>query len=487
MILRIEPVENAEVEICGGLNDWEFSARIAPGETFTTPTVLLAMACEGDWDAAAQAFHRWGRYKTYPVTDPINKATVEWNHWWPYEDKAVNEQVFRDNAEHAARLGVNLVTLDAGWFGPPGETNWWDYRGDWEVVNTDRFPSGIRALADHAHSLGLRFGLWCEIEAVGAKSFMNSSHPDLLARRDGQSLGMLCLANPSARDWAVNTIDQLISRYALDWVKVDFNIDPGAGCNRTDHGHGANDGLYLHVLALYEVLDRVRSRHPDVFLEGCASGGLRLDLGLLGHVHGVFLSDPDTPVHNLRLIWGALEMFAPEVCLHWMWSETRGAFPSFDLHSPDVSKRDLDFAVRTGMLGLFGLSHKLPDMPAWAVERVRHHIAVYRKHIAPILGQCVIYRLTGQPADEGGGDRWCAFQYSAGEDSVVFVFRLAGADKERRLRLRGLDAHAMYTLSRDESEWVVEQTGEALMSQGLLAGDLPEMGSDLIFVSRVCG
>ena len=99
--------------------------------------------------------------------------------------------------------------------------------------------------------------------------------------RDEKNLGAICLGNPKAVEWAFRILDQIISEYGIDWVKVDYNVDVGAGCNRTDHGHQAGDGLYEHHLGLYRLLTRIRQKHPHVVIENCSSGGLRIDLGLM--------------------------------------------------------------------------------------------------------------------------------------------------------------------------------------------------------------
>ena len=147
-------------------------------------------------------------------------------------------------------------------------------------------------------------------------------------------------AIPTAQEWAYATLDRLITEYDVDWIKLDFNLDPGAGCDRTDHGHGAGDGLYEHYLGYYRTLERIRQHHPHVVLEACASGGLRIDLGLLRQTHMTFLSDPDWPEHDLQLFWGASTMLAPEVCLHWgwcEWAENKNPHQTFDPCDPNLT------------------------------------------------------------------------------------------------------------------------------------------------------
>ncbi|MGE5528487.1 MAG: alpha-galactosidase [Patescibacteria group bacterium] len=484
-IFRFDPLPGGGWLLSGGLHDWECAAALAPGETVAAPPVLLALAADGDWDDAAWQHHLWGRRHAYPRGGALaRRLPVEWNHWWPYEDVEITGEVFKANVEAAAGMGVDCATLDAGWFGPAGETRWQECRGDWDIVNTTRFPQGIRDLAEHTHAKGMKFGLWCEIQAAAPKSALHARRPDLVARRDGESLGYVCLANPEGRRWALETLDGLITSLGLDWIKFDFNLDPGAGCNRTDHGHGASDGLYRHFLAYLGLIDEIRRRHPNVLLEACAGGGLCLNPAVFRHFDCTFLSDPDYPVHNLQVLWGFLDMAAPDAALHWCWSETRGVYESFDPRDPGLTPAKLDYIVRTGMLTRFGFSQRLPDLPAWVRERFVHHIKLYKDRIAPLVREARVHRLTGQPLRDGGGDRWCALEYLMpdGGRGALFVFRLPGAEPCRRIALRGLHPHRNYRLAWDgEAAPPSAASGEELCGRGIDFRGLGEEESRLVF------
>ena len=143
---RFTPLPEGGYQLTGGLHDWEFYADLAPGESITAPPVVLALAAGTDTNSLAQQYARVGRLHWYLHNELSQLLPVEWNHWWSYEDRAINEQAFRANVDAAARMGVEICALDAGWFGPTDPaTHWYDYRGDWDLVNTVRFPSGIRA------------------------------------------------------------------------------------------------------------------------------------------------------------------------------------------------------------------------------------------------------------------------------------------------------------------------------------------------------
>ncbi|HZG57051.1 alpha-galactosidase [Paenibacillus sp.] len=488
--LTLTPRDDGTMLLAGGLNDWEFFKELAPGESMESPHVVVVRADTGDLNDVSIQYARVGRDYWYPRNELSASLPAEWNHWWSYEDQKINEQVFLENVSRAADLGFDVCTLDAGWFGPTdANTFWYDYRGDWDLVNTIRFPNGLRVLSDACHARGLKFGLWCEIEALGKSAALASTRPDFVATRDGEPIGYVCFANPEAAEWAFSTLDRIITEYNCDWIKLDYNLDPGAGCNRTDHGHGAGDGLFEHIAAYYRVLERVRAKHPHVLLESCSSGGLRIDLGLMQQTHATFLSDPDWPEHDLQLFWGASTMLAPNVCLHWSYCDWLGEhrYQKFDPSDPSLTRERLDYYTLISMLGGFGVSQKLPELPGWVAERLAFHVGLYRDVVAPFVREADVYRLTEQPKRFARGERWAAFQYArpSGDEHLLFAFRLHGKSRPKRsFDLRGLDGSARYVVSsllRGGAS--AAYTGAELMEEGLaIALDLEE--GDLVSIRK---
>lgn len=486
--IRFAPQTEKGYQLSLGLNGWEFAKLLQPGESMAGVPVVLAAG--EDLDAVAQQYARVGRKHWYPKNEFAARLPIEWNHWWPYEDAEINETVFLQNVAQAESMGFEVCTLDAGWFGPsdPG-THWYDVRGDWQSINEVRFPGGIRLLAEATHDRKMRFGLWCEIEALGKAAALGHDHPEFAALRDGAPLGYVCFGNPQVQEWALATLARLITEYQADWIKLDFNLDPGAGCNRTDHGHQAGDGLYEHYQGYYRTLEQIRQTFPDVVLENCSSGGLRIDLGMLRRTDLTFLSDPDYPVHNLQVFWGASTMLAPNILLHWAFSQWRDVgpppFQNFNPHDPALTPQKWDYYAHTAMLGAYGLAQKLPDLPAWLAQRIVDQNEIYKTYVRRFVQEADLYRLTGQPRRNGTGDRWAAFQYSLPDASqhLLFVFRLPGGETERVIRLKGLQKERVYGGQELAGERRFSMTGQALMTEGITLATLAEEESALFLIS----
>lgn len=484
-VMRFEPAENGKYQISLGLSDWQFTKELEPGQSMDCPHGILVFG--NNLNEVSQQYALVGRKYWYPHNDLSRRLPVEWNHWWSYEDDKINSSVFQENVEVALELGIDLCTLDAGWFGgDKAGTYWFDYRGDWDLINRHRFPESLRPLSERVQAAGMSFGLWCEIEGIGSRSQLIADHPDFIAERDGTFLGYACFGNPVVQEWAFQTLSKLITEFDCDWLKLDFNIDPGAGCNRTDHGHGKGDGLFEHYQGYYRTLERLRTACPQVVLENCSSGGLRIDLGMLRNTHLTFLSDPDWPVHSLQVFWGASTMLAPDVCLHWSFSDwltdRRPAQQNFNPHNPNLSPHQLDYYTRIAMLGIPGFSQKLPDLPEWIIKRLSHHIRIYQEHVRPFVREAVLFRLTDQPRRNGSGPRWCAFQYSLPEQDqhLLFVFRLPGGEKEQVIRLKDLAPDRVYTIMGFDGENQRNLTGNELMNPGIRFDNLEEEGSEIL-------
>jgi alpha-galactosidase len=83
-----------------------------------------------------------------------------WNSWNKYACKGINEKVVRETADAMAGNGMKdagyqFVIIDDCW--QTGR----DAAGN-IIADKEKFPSGIKALADYIHSKGLKFGIYTD-------------------------------------------------------------------------------------------------------------------------------------------------------------------------------------------------------------------------------------------------------------------------------------------------------------------------------------
>jgi alpha-galactosidase len=473
--------------VSAGISAWNLNLAIKPNETINAPSVVVA-AGESK-EIAQRNLQSTIRDNWLPRTKSTDSIPVEWNHWWPYEDAEVTQEVIVENAKLSQDMAIDAIVVDAGWFGESKlDTNWTDLRGDWSLVNLARFPDGLAKLGESILEMGKSPGIWIELEAVGAKSELRRSMPGAMARDDSGLrpdpsyrvgtvsldpsdpgfLGYVCLGSPEGWAHTYNSVKTVVSTMQARWLKMDFNIDPGFGCTRTDHGHGAGDGLLRHYEGLYKLLDQIRSDFPELLIEACSSGGLRVDLGLAKHVHCFFLSDPDYTEHHLQVLWGTAHMLPPLAILHWPWSWWRNGYEPSQLDWSKVEVETFDVMMRAAMFHRIGVSYPLPKMPARLLERLRYHLEVFKQHVAPILATSNLVSLTDSPLRGNLGERNSAWQLTSNvEDEVhlVLSMKLEESATSARFTPTQLDGNREYEVVDLESRKAVSALGKEIDSE----------------------
>ena len=376
---------------------------------------------------------------------------VEYNNWYAY-DGNFDEATVINSAHIAKDLGCEAYVMDAGWY---GGDNWSDTVGDWRV-NRNRLPHGLESFSETVHGLGMKFGLWVEIECAYLGSPIVREHPDWLLREDGKPLSnrsVLDFGNPDVLAYAKSVIDRLVNDYHLDYLKMDFNTQMPLN---TDALTPQTDPLYQHYKGLAELWTYMRRRHPKLIVENCSSGSQRQDLTPAAYTDTHWVSDNVDNHMNLMQNYGATRLFPPEMCLHWT------VYPN-----PSDDKMDIESQFLVNMMVHFGLSGRIDQWDDAILKQAKKSIATY-KRIRPVLRNADVYHLT--PQVDGSDPRSMqAMQYtdSRTEEGLLFAFQAGDGVLAHTLKLRGLQPKRKYLLNAlsaiGES---CEKTGDELMSHG---------------------
>ncbi|MEU8874335.1 alpha-galactosidase [Streptomyces javensis] len=455
--IAVQLLSDGAVQAVGGVgHDDAGQLLLAPGESFTTP-VFAGLWTDGGFGAASRAWHAWQLAHVVPGAD--RSRPVLYNSWEATEFE-VDEERQRSLARLAADMGVELFVVDDGWFG--ARTSDRAGLGDW-TPNPDRFPHGLKPLADQVHALGMRFGVWVEPEMVNPDSDLYRAHPDWVqhhpgrARTEFRNQLVLNLARPEVRGYLWERLDTLLSGAPIDYVKWDFNrsfADPGWP------GDPYPRRLWIdHVRGLYELLERLRAAHPGVAFESCSGGGGRIDLGVLGLTDQVWTSDNTDPLDRLAIQHGFGQLHPARVMAAWV-TDSPNAMGNARVSS-------LRFRFVSAMAGVLGVGGDLTRWSEAELAEARDWVALY-KRVRPVVQHGELYRL--RPPE---GDGLSAVQYVRGEETVVLAWLQAQHHGRAQLplRLRGLDAAAAY---RDLETGEVHR-GAVLAHRGLrtgLSGDL---------------
>jgi len=239
-------------------------------------------------NGCAVAFQRHLRDRVVQWPDPDRPRPVHYNCWEAvYFDHDL--PVLKDIAEHAASLGAERFVLDDGWFGSRDDDT--QALSDWEV-DPRKYPEGLYPLIGHVHRLGMTFGIWFEPEMINPDSNVFRTHPEWAMGGEDQIMGRqqmaLDMALPAVRDFLFDRISKILSDHEIDYIKWDHNrVLP-----YPDQAQAQGS---------YDLMDRLRSAFPDVEIESCASGGGRIDFGILSRTHRVWLSDSNDAVERLKM------------------------------------------------------------------------------------------------------------------------------------------------------------------------------------------
>lgn len=468
-----------------GLSDENLRYPLQPGESMELPEVLFQELPDGEPHLAAPALHGFLLERYFAGAKP--RAPVVYNTWFD-QSEVLDVPRLREQLAAARVAGCEVFVVDAGWFGSAG-ANWWTQVGSWSERTDAAFFGRMREFADEVRTAGLGFGLWMEPERVGPEAPVRSEHPDWFVP-SGTS-ARFDLARPEAYAWLRGEISRLVETYQLAWMKIDFNFDLD-----TDVISGRE--LSGYSAQWRRMLDEIRAEHPNTFFEGCASGGLCMDVVTMSHYDGHFLSDSIEPVDMLRISQGSFLRLPPGRIGRWAGLRSPGpVVPRYCMRTADSPNTilvpggalwepagtvDLDFALLVAMPGIFGFTGDLAGLPAAVMARVQEHVAFFKEWRRFITG-AVVHLLT-PPELITKRSGWVAFQFQnpADSTSLLFTYRLGTAVPARRWRLRGLNPKAQYVaqraLSADAKPEVL--SGAEWMAAGL-AVDLPAVGS-----SRTC-
>ena len=432
---------------------------IAAGASFTAPRLALT-ASGGTLDDAANQMHRWQRTFVAAPAPGNRPLLVQFNTWYPF-GQDVDITKAKQAADVAAAIGAEVYIVDSGWY---VDKDWVLELGDYQV-SPRKFPHGLEELSDYVRGKGMKFGLWVEIENVGRQSRMFREHHDWCLPLDGAPViddrrCQLDFAKPEVRAWARATVQRLIDRYHLGWIKIDYNINAG---DRFDPSRPSRAGerLYDHLTSYYRWLDELRATYPQLVVENCSSGALRFDSEIIAHTASTWVSDVVNAKQSLQLGYGCTLQFAAELCNHWMVGEN-------DAGVVDTSGAVgwWDFMFRVPMTGQFGISSRVQDWSAALRQRATDNVALYKRIRGTITGADV-YHLTPAP-DHDNPTGWMAMQYVQPADgrTVLLAYRLARSTLAESFRLHGLLRDVTYAVTVDGTP-LLTATGEQLIDTGL--------------------
>lgn len=312
--ISVEKGEFNNVRLLTGINPFNFSWSLSPGDSFQSPEAVHAFSKDG-LRGMSHIWHSFIREKITPVSFK-NKPRPTYINTWESSYFKVNQAEVLNLADKAVSIGLEMVVLDDGWF--EGRTDDTSSLGDW-YADANRFPDGIQDLAIKIKNKGLKFGIWVEPEMINTRSELYKNHPDwvLKAPESISSLGrnqlVLDFCNNDVVNYIFDKLDSLLSEGNIDYVKWDMNRNMSEVGSPKVSIQKQLEVPHRYILGLYSLLNRLTKKYPNVLFENCASGGNRLDLGMLSYMSQSWPSDMSDPIGRLKIINGCSYLFPLDV------------------------------------------------------------------------------------------------------------------------------------------------------------------------------
>ncbi|MBR4910401.1 MAG: alpha-galactosidase [Clostridia bacterium] len=453
--ITVEKDAMEQVRVTGGISDDDFAWILKPSNKFTTPDFVLGFTANG-FNAASQNLQKYVKATRLPSEWKNKPAPIIYNGWTCFKFD-IDEQKLIGVAEKAAKIGAEFFVVDDGWMeNRNSDTS--GGLGDWKV-DRKKFPNGFAPLIRRVNELGMKFGLWIEPEMVTRNSDLFKTHPEWVmgfkTREYEESRGQLNLnlAIDEVKDYIIGVLDGLLKNNNIEYLKWDMNRYISQA-NLPDAPSGEQRMVWVkYVHNLYEIFKYIRETYPHVFLENCASGGLRADIETLKYSDRINYSDNHDPVDSLYMREG-LSYFCPAGYI--------GGSGHISASGSGFNRREcpLEFKALLGMTGSLGLSVNLMNSSKEELDEIAGYIAL-AKELRDTVQLGKGYQLRSVYKD----NCYCREFVSAdGKEVLVFLFapQLTFTYCFPSIKLFGLDEKALYRV--DDS---YTMSGEGLMNKGL--------------------
>ena len=300
---QVERCQFDTVRMVMGINQEEFCWNLKAGDEFQAPEVVMVYSAEG-LGKMTRSYHAF--YRRHMIRSPYNhkKRPILINNWEAtYFDFDTDKLL--DIAREAKKDGIEMLVMDDGWFGKRNKDD--SSLGDW-VVNEEKIKGGLKNLVDKVNEIGLEFGIWFEPEMISPDSDLYREHPEWAIQIPGREATeircqyVLDLSRPEVQDYAYECVAKILRSANIKYVKWDMNRSLMDVFSRGMKDQGRV--MYDYVIGLYDFLERIVTRYPDLLIEGCSGGGGRFDAGMLYYTPQIWCSDNSDAIDRLRIQYG---------------------------------------------------------------------------------------------------------------------------------------------------------------------------------------
>lgn len=358
-----------KVRIQTGINPYCFKFELKENDTFETPFAVMTFSNKGI-NGASQNMHKFVSHNILNQTHKDINSPLLINNWEATYMR-FKERNLHAIIKNAKKLGLEMFVLDDGWFGR--RTDDTKGLGDYDV-NKKKLRKGLEGISKYTNKKDLRFGLWFEPEMVNEDSTLFEEHPDWAIKSDirdssyGRNQLVLDLSRKEVQDYIIENVNHILDTNNIEYVKWDMNRHMSDISSNYFH---AGELPHRYMMGLYRVLKEIIYTHPNVYFEGCASGGNRFDLGMLAYFDQIWSSD-DTDAYERLNIQSGYALAYPLRTL----SNHVSAAPSHSV----LRYTPIDTRFNVALFGALGYELDLSTLEPAEKKAVTAKIEFYKEH-----------------------------------------------------------------------------------------------------------
>lgn len=426
----------------------QFAYPLNPGERFVVPETIFSFSQNG-FGALSHNYHNCINHHVIRRSFQKKMRPVLINSWEAAYFDFTGETML-ELAKNAADVGIDLVVMDDGWFGKRDDDN--SGLGDWEV-NEEKLGCSLGTLIEKINELGVDFGIWIEPEMISEDSTLYRNHPDWVLQIPGRSPVrsrnqlVLDFSRKDVRDYIFASICKVLDQGNITYVKWDMNRSIS---DVYSHVNVRGTVLHDYVVGVYDFLEQMIQRYPELLIEGCSGGGGRFDIGMLYYTPQIWCSDNTDAIDRTKIQYGT-SFFYPASAV--------GSHVSAVPNHQTGRITSLKTRAVVAMAGTFGYELNLQMLSAEEKEEIKEQVAVFKKQ-NELIQQGTYYRLTNPMEDA------MAAWLFVSENKKHALFNVVVLDKQANagvtfIKLKGLLEGSTYISSVDNREYAADGLMEA--------------------------
>ena len=445
-----------------GIHDAQFQFELQPQESFTAPEVMLSFSSEG-LGTLSRNYHKAIRYHICRGKYKTARRPILINNWEATYFNFNTEKLL-DIAREAKKLGIEMLVMDDGWFGKREDDV--SGLGDW-FVNEKKLGGKLKDLVDGVNEIGLKFGIWFEPEMISEDSDLYRAHPDWALKIPGRAPTrgrqqlVLDFSREDVRTYIFDRMCEILESSNIEYVKWDANRHLTDVWSALLPAERQGEVFHRFILGLYDFLEKITQRFPNVLFEGCSGGGGRFDAGMMYYHPQIWCSDDTDAAERLEIQYGT--SFAYPV-------STMGAHVSVCPNHQTGRSVSMKTRGVVAMSGTFGYELDITKLSEEDKQTVKEQIEAFKKYY-DLIQNGDYYRLT----DDGRKSPFVAWEFVSADKKEallnVVVLRTKANPILHTVYARGLEADMMYQVEGSQEKF----SGAALMNGGY---PIPVMGDD---------